>query len=51
MQMSWLLFQLLFHYIDMNHVVASFPGPTQLSVACRTKKCGEPDIFSHMSIT
>ena len=27
--------------------IASFPGPTQLSVACSTEKQGEPGIFSH----
>ena len=30
-------------------VLASFPGPTQLSVACSTDKRGEPGIFSHVS--
>ena len=30
-------------------VVALFPGPTQLSVACSTEKRGEPGIFSHVS--
>ena len=30
-------------------VLASFPGPTQLSVACSTEKRGEPGIFSHVS--
>ena len=27
--------------------IASFPGPTQLSVTCSTEKQGEPGIFSH----
>ena len=31
------------------YVLASFPGPTQLSVACSTEKRGEPGIFSHVS--
>ena len=29
--------------------LASFPGPTELSVACGTEKRGEPGIFSHVS--
>ena len=32
-------------------VIASFPGPTQLFVACSTEKRGEPGIFSHVSMT
>ena len=31
--------------------LASFPGPTQLSIACSTEKRGEPGIFSHVSMT
>ena len=31
--------------------LASFPDPTQLSVACSTEKRGEPGIFSHVSMT
>ena len=31
--------------------VASFPGPTQLFVACSTEKRGEPGMFPHVSIT
>ena len=30
--------------------IASFPGPTQLFVACSTEKRGEPGIFSHVSM-
>ena len=30
-------------------MIASFPGPAQLSVACSTEKRGEPGIFSHVS--
>jgi len=32
-------------------MVASFPGPAQLSVACSTEKRGEPGIFSHVNMT
>ena len=32
-------------------LVASFPGPAQLSVACSMKKQGKPGIFSHVSMT
>ena len=32
-------------------LVASFPGPAQLSVAFSTVKRGEPGIFSHVSMT
>ena len=31
--------------------LASYPGPTQLSVACSTEKWAEPGIFSHVSMT
>ena len=31
--------------------VASFSGPAQLSFAISTEKCGEPGIFSHVSMT
>ena len=31
--------------------LASFPGPTQLIVACSTEKRGEPGMFPHVSIT
>ena len=34
----------------MNHDLASFPGPTQLSVACSMENRGESGIFSHMSM-
>ena len=30
-------------------MIASFPGPAQLSIACSTEKRGEPGIFSHVS--
>ena len=30
--------------------IASFLGPTQLSITCSTEKQGEPCIFSHMSL-
>ena len=33
-----------------NKSLASFPGPTQLFVACSTEKRGEPGIFSHVSM-
>ena len=32
-------------------IVASFPGPTQLSVACNTVKREEPGVFFHMRMT
>ena len=31
-----------------KHMLASFPGPTQLSVDISTEKQGEPGIFSHV---
>ena len=31
-------------------IIASFPGPAQLSVACSMEKWGEPGIFSHVSM-
>ena len=30
-------------------MIASFPGPAQLSVPCSTEKRGEPGTFSHVS--
>ena len=35
----------------MYKCMASFPGPTQLSVTWSTEKWGEPGIFSHVSMT
>ena len=32
-----------------QHVVASFPGPTQLSVACSAESGRRPGIFYHVS--
>ena len=34
--------------VRIQGMVASFPGPAQLSVACSTEKRGEPGIFSHV---
>ena len=41
----------LCYHFESSHgnMVASFPGPAQLSVACSMEKQGEPGIFSHMS--
>ena len=33
-----------------THWIASFPGPTQLSVACSTVKRGKPGIFSYVRV-
>ena len=35
--------------VYQESILASFPGPAQLSVACSTEKRGEPGIFSHVS--
>ena len=32
-------------------ILASYPGPAQLSVACSTEKRGKPGISSHVSVT
>ena len=34
--------------VRIQGMVASFPGPAHLSVACSTEKRGEPGIFSHV---
>ena len=36
--------------VEVSIVLASFPGPAQLFVACSTEKRGEPGIFSHVSM-
>ena len=41
---------LLIEYV-YTYMVASYSGPTQLSVACSTEKWGEPGIFSHVTMT
>ena len=33
-----------------SYILASFPGPAQLSIACSTEKRGEPGIFSHVNM-
>jgi len=45
----WLLSRLVINILSHNYMLASFPGPTQLSVASSTVKQGEPGIFSHVS--
>ena len=30
--------------------IASFPGPTHLSITCSMEKRGEPGVFSHVSM-
>ena len=45
----WVCIMVMYCYHPQ--LVASFPGPTQLSVTCSTVKRGEPGIFSHVSMT
>ena len=44
------IYSLTVHVCKPQARVTSFPGSTQLSIACSTEKQGEPGIFSHMSM-
>ena len=46
----WLECVYLYTCVQGNMLTSS-PGPAQLSVTCSMGKWGEPDIFSHVSMT
>ena len=48
----WVWLECVYLYTCVQgNMLTSSPGPAQLSVTCSTGKWGEPDIFSHMSMT